>query len=30
VLFATGDYARHITGQEFVVDGYTQALSWSI
>ena len=27
VLFATGDYARHITGQELVVDGYTQALS---
>ena len=27
VLFATGDYARHITGQELVVDGYTQSLS---
>jgi NAD(P)-dependent dehydrogenase (short-subunit alcohol dehydrogenase family) len=27
VLFAAGDYARHITGQELVVDGYTQALS---
>jgi NAD(P)-dependent dehydrogenase (short-subunit alcohol dehydrogenase family) len=26
-LFAAGDYARHITGQELVVDGYTQALS---
>ena len=26
VLFAAGDYARHITGQELVVDGYTQAL----
>lgn len=27
VLFAAGDYARHITGQELVVDGFTQALS---
>ncbi len=27
VLFAAGDYARHITGQELVVDGYTQVLS---
>ncbi len=26
VLFATGDYARHVNGQELVVDGYTQAL----
>jgi NAD(P)-dependent dehydrogenase (short-subunit alcohol dehydrogenase family) len=26
VLFAAGDYARHVTGQELVVDGYTQAL----
>ena len=27
VLFASGDYARHVNGQELVVDGYTQALS---
>jgi hypothetical protein len=27
VLFAAGNYARRITGQELVVDGYTQALS---
>ncbi len=27
VLFAAGDYARHITGQELGVDGYTQVLS---
>jgi len=27
VLFAASDYARHITGQELVVDGYTQSLS---
>ena len=27
VLFATGDYARHVNGQELVVDGYTQVLS---
>jgi hypothetical protein len=26
VLFAVSDYARHITGQELVVDGYTQSL----
>jgi len=26
VLFATGDYARHVNGQELVVDGYTQKL----
>lgn len=27
VLFATSDCARHITGQELVVDGHTQSLS---
>jgi NAD(P)-dependent dehydrogenase (short-subunit alcohol dehydrogenase family) len=26
VLFVTCDYARHITGQELVIDGYTQEL----
>ena len=26
-LFASTDCARHITGQELVVDGYTQKLS---
>lgn len=27
VLFATSDHARHVNGQELVVDGYTQVLS---
>lgn len=27
ILYATSDYALHVTGQELVVDGYTQALS---
>lgn len=27
ILYVTSDYALHVTGQELVVDGYTQALS---
>jgi NAD(P)-dependent dehydrogenase (short-subunit alcohol dehydrogenase family) len=27
VLFAASDLARNVTGQELVVDGFTQALS---